>query len=100
VHVVGHDSITVKTVMAKAMVVVADGFNHHAGYLGPAKVQRAGGSRVEQSVHRQEGFAGSVGGREGAIRWEAAREAPGDEHGAVDRVVVGQATDMEGGHAK
>jgi hypothetical protein len=68
-----------------------DGVDYYGCDVGAAKVQRTCAGVVEKPVHRHEGLSGGARRRESAIRREAAVQAPGDEDGLPDGVVVRQA---------
>ena len=96
-NVVRHHNIGVKLVVLFPFPIV-DGFDYHGCDIGATKVQRAVAGVVEKAVHGHEGLSGGGGRRESAIRWEAAIEAPSDENGLAEGVVVRQAATVEGGH--
>jgi hypothetical protein len=75
-----------------------DGFDYYSCDVGAAKVQRTRAGGVEEAVHRYEGLAGGARRGKGTIRREAAVQAPGDEDGLPDGVIVWQAATVEGGH--
>jgi hypothetical protein len=52
---------------------------------------------VQETVHGQEGFSRGCMG-EAAAFWEGAGQEPSQEGGLADRMVVGEAAGVEGGH--
>ena len=97
-NVVRHHDIGVKLVVSNIPLVVVNGFDYHLCDLRPSKVQRARAGVVEEAVHRHEGLSGGGGRGEAAIRREAAMQAPGDEDGLPEGVIVRQAASVERGH--
>jgi hypothetical protein len=87
-NVVRHHDIGMELVVSHVPLFIVDGFDYHLGELRLAKVQQTRASGVEKAVHRQEGLAGGGWWGEGAIWREAAMQAPGEEDGLSDGVIV------------
>ena len=99
-NVVRHHDIGVKLVVSQVPLSIANGSDHHVRDLRPAKVQRTSAGGVENAVHRQEGLSGSGCRGETAIRRKAAVQAPGEEDGLSDGMIMRQPATMECSHAE
>ena len=96
-NVVRHHDVGVKLVVSFPLSIV-DGVDYYGCDVGASKVKRTCAGVVEKPVHRHEGLSGGARRRESAIRREAALQAPGDEDGVSEGVVVRQAATVKGGH--
>ena len=86
-YMVRHHDITVKIIMSD-IFSIPKGFDHHASDARLAKVERAGARVIQNAIHRKKGLSGTRRRGEAAIRREAAKEAPGKEDRAADRIQV------------
>jgi hypothetical protein len=96
-NVVRHHDIGVKLVVSFPLSIV-DSFDYYGCDLRLAKVQRAGAGVIEKPVHGHESLSGAGSRRDTATRREAAVQAPGDEEGLAEGVIVRQAATVESGH--
>jgi hypothetical protein len=97
-HMVSHDDIPVEVIVSQTLIPIVNRFHHHLRDFRKAKILWAGTSVVEDAVHRKEGLSGGAGGRKTAIRRKATLQAPGEEDGLADGMIVRQATGVEGSH--
>ena len=97
-NVVRHHDIGMELVVSEILISKVDGVDHHACNLGPPQEERAGDSKIENTVHGEEGSTGGGHRGEGAIRRQAAMQTPGEEDGLADGMIMRQPATMEDGH--
>ena len=97
-NVVWHHNIGMELVVPEMPISIVHGVYHHTCDLAPPKEERAGESVVENAVHGEEGSSGGGHRGEAAIRRQAAMQAPSEERGLADGMIMRQPATMEGGH--
>jgi hypothetical protein len=95
-NVIRHHNVGVELVMPQ--LPKANGVHYHSGDLGDAKVERASACAVENAVHCEEGPARSGRGREVAICRQTSVQAPRDEDGLADGMVVRKTAASKSSH--
>ena len=95
---VPQDDILVEIIVFQALISIVNRFHHHIRDFREAKVLWAGTSVVENAIHRKERLSGGGGRRKTAIRRKATLQAPGEEEGLADGMIVRQAAGVKGGH--
>ena len=94
-NVVAHNDIRVEMVMAKGAISIFNSFDYHVGDLRLAKIKWACPSVVENAIHSQELLSGGSRRREHASCRKAIVQAPGDEHGLANRVIMRQSASVK-----
>jgi hypothetical protein len=97
-HMVPHDNIAVKLVMAERMLSILNGFDDQIRNLCPAKVKRAGTCIVEHAIQGQESSSGACRGGEAAAGGKAVSQSLCEKHWSARRMIVRQTARMKGHH--
>ena len=95
-NVIRHYDVGVELILPQ--VTKVDGIHHHTRDFGDAKEERAGACVVEDSIHSEERVAGGGCSREATVCWKTAVQAPRDEDGLADGMIVRKTAASKGSH--
>jgi hypothetical protein len=95
-NVIRHHNVGVELILPRLPKL--DGIYCHTGDFRDAKVERAGACGIENAVHSEERLAGGGCSRKAAVRWETAVQAPRDEDGLADGMIVREPAVSKGSH--
>ena len=95
-NVIRHHDVGVELIMPQLPKV--DGIDYHARDFRDTEEMRASACVVEDAVHSEEGLPGGGCSRETAVRWKTAVQAPRDEDGLADGMIVRKTAASKGSH--